>query len=154
MTVIGLDPGPEFSGTILWDGHRILEKYYHDTDRTLQWLYAMRHGDNPPMLVLEKVVSYGMILGQTTLETIYCSGRFAEAYGNHMVYRMPRLEVKQHICHNGGAKDGNIRQAIIDRLGGKDKAIGKKASPGVLYGVSGDLWAALALAITFLDTHK
>ena len=49
-------------------------------------------------------------------------------------------------------KAENIRTAILDRFGGKDSAIGKKANPGVLYGLSGDCWSALAIAITFHET--
>jgi hypothetical protein len=40
------------------------------------------------------------------------------------------------------AKDANIRQALIDKLG----AVGTKKAPGPLYGISGHLWAALAVA--------
>jgi hypothetical protein len=47
------------------------------------------------------------------------------------------------------AKDANIRQALIDIYGGNDKAIGNKKTPGPLYGIKGDLWAALAVAVTF-----
>lgn len=36
-------------------------------------------------------------------------------------------------------------------LPGKEKAIGKKATPGPLYGVVGDEWAALAVAVTWWD---
>ncbi|MBV8782506.1 MAG: hypothetical protein JO353_14005, partial [Phycisphaerae bacterium] len=50
------------------------------------------------------------------------------------------------------AKDGNIRQALIDRFGPtKERAIGKKKSPGPLYGMSGDCWSALAVAVTYAD---
>jgi hypothetical protein len=86
-------------------------------------------------------------------ETVYWSGRFAEAYGAARVDRVPRLKVKLHLCHDSRAKDGNIRQAILDRFGGKDQAIGRKAAPGPLYGIAGDVWAALALAIAWWDTH-
>ncbi len=75
----------------------------------------------------------------------------AEAYGADRVARIKRLEVKIHLCHDSRAKDANIRQAILDRFGGKEKAIGRMATPGPLMGVSGDLWAALAVAITFWD---
>lgn len=39
--------------------------------------------------------------------------------------------------------------ALIDRFGGKDAAIGRKATPGPLYGITKDLWSALAIAITY-----
>jgi len=43
---------------------------------------------------------------------------------------------------------------LIDRyggVGGKRAAIGLKASPGPLHGVSKDVWAALAVAVTYAD---
>ena len=50
-------------------------------------------------------------------------------------------------------RDANIRQALIDRYGpGKDRAIGRKLSPGPLYGLSGDCWSALAVAVTTTET--
>ncbi len=41
----------------------------------------------------------------------------------------------------------NIRQALIDRFGPP----GKKKAPGATYGLSGDMWSALAVAVTFTD---
>jgi hypothetical protein len=76
--------------------------------------------------------------------------RICEALGDEPV-RVKRIEVKSHICHSAKANDANIRQALIDRYNGKDAAIGKKAKPGPLYGVSGDMWAALAVGLTVLD---
>ena len=102
--------------------------------------------------VIEQVASYGMPVGEEVFETVFWSGRFAEAYGAARVKRMPRLKVKMHLCHDSRAKDGNIRQAVIDRFGGAS-AIGKKATPGPLYGVSGDVWAALALALTYAEAR-
>jgi hypothetical protein len=54
------------------------------------------------------------------------------------------------LCGATKAKDSNIRQAIMDRYGSaREKAIGRKATPGPLYGVSKDIWAAIGVAITF-----
>jgi hypothetical protein len=58
-----------------------------------------------------------------------------------------RMKVKMHLCGNSRAKDGNIRQALIDRLG----APGKKKAPGPTFGVVADQWQALALAVTVWD---
>lgn len=150
MTCIGLDPGTELHAAIIWDGNKILEKLYRDTDFIIAWLYAMRTGQDPPPLVIERIVPYGKPIGESTMETIFCSGRFTEAYGSHRTYRMTRLEVKQYLCHNGNAKDGHIRRALIDRLG----PIGTKKRPGPLHGVSGDLFAALAVAVTWHDLNR
>lgn len=62
-------------------------------------------------------------------------------------YRLPRLQVKPHLFRNSRAKDANIRAALLDRFGGREVAIGRKAAPGPLDGVHGDLWASVALAI-------
>ena len=59
----------------------------------------------------------------------------------------------QKSCKRLHALSMNIRQALIDRFGGKEKAIGLKKTPGPLYGISSHAWAALALAITYSDLH-
>ena len=51
------------------------------------------------------------------------------------------------VCGSARAKDANIRQAIIDRCGGPESI--KKGGP--LYKVSGDVWSALAVALTWCD---
>ena len=48
------------------------------------------------------------------------------------------------------AKDSNIRQALIDRFG----PVGTKKNPGWFYGVSKDVWAAIAVGgVTFHDLY-
>lgn len=89
-----------------------------------------------------------------------------------------RKDVKLAICEDPRAKDANIRQALIDRYGGESVAIGGVKCPkckgkgwfgtgrptcpecagkrwlhppGPLYGMRRDVWAALAVGITFLE---
>lgn len=159
MTCIAIDPGNEESAMLIWNGSSIENAWYCLNDEIVSRLRTW--GARPRIsaigrvpLVIEQIASYGMAVGETTFETVFWSGRFAEAYGMDAVHRIKRLEVKLHLCHDSRAKDGNIRQAILDRFGGKEKAIGRKASPGVFYGVSGDLWAALAVAITWHDKNS
>lgn len=104
-------------------------------------------------LVIEKIANMGMTVGASVFETCYWSGRFAEAYdpSGENVHRITRNEVKIHICGTPRAKDPQIRQAIIDRFGGKEKAIGKRGSEGIFYGVKSHSWQALAVGITYLD---
>lgn len=151
MIVIGLDPGPVNSAIVAWDGTRIYQNILYKMSNALiiEWL----RGPSMWPLVIEQVASFGMPVGAEVFETVFWSGRFAEAYGIRNVHRLTRIQIKNHICHSSRAKDGNIRQAIIDRCGGKEKAVGRKASPGILYGVSGDLWSALAVAITWWDLN-
>jgi hypothetical protein len=109
------------------------------------------------VLAIEMVASYGMAVGATVFETCVWSGRFIERWlvsdkRRPEPVRVHRKEVKIHLCGSMRAKDANIRQALIDRYGGKESAIGKKANPGPLYGMSGDCWSALAVAITAAET--
>ncbi len=103
-------------------------------------------------VVIEKIASYGMAVGEEVFETVFWSGRFAEAAQAEgaRVVRIPRLEVKLQICRDSRAKDANIRQALIDRWGGK--AATKKG--GALHGVSKDVWAALAVGVTYQETRR
>lgn len=101
-------------------------------------------------VVVEMVASYGMPVGREVFETVYWIGRFCQAAGNHE--RMYRGQVKDHLCRSRKANDAAIRQALLDRFGpGKDKAVGVKKSPGPLYGIKGDEWAALAVAVCAFD---
>ena len=101
-------------------------------------------------VVIEMIASYGLAVGAEVFETCVFIGRFMQA-ATSPVYRLFRLEIKNHLCHSSRANDANIRQALIDRFGGKDKAIGCKKTPGVLYGVRADIWAALGVACTWHD---
>lgn len=151
MRVLGLDPGPEKSAMVLWDGS-LYSHLYAGNEEILAALKAearMAPVRPAPQLVIEKIASFGMPVGAEVFETVFWSGRFAEAYGIHSVDRVTRGEVKMHLCHSMRAKDGNVRQALIDRFG----AVGSKNKRGPLYGMAGDLWSALAVAVTWYDQH-
>ncbi len=47
------------------------------------------------------------------------------------------------------AKDANISQALRDRFGEK----GTKAHPGWFYGVSKDVWSAIAVGVAYYDMY-
>jgi hypothetical protein len=144
VTIAGIDPGPVASALVVFDGERISDSTYQANDFILRELN--RHAGKWP-LAIEKIACFGMPVGAEVFETVYWSGRFAQAYGVEHVERITRIEVKMHLCHNTRAKDGNIRQALIDRFG----KLGTKKNPGPLYGISGDLWSALAVAVTQYD---
>jgi len=148
VVVLAIDPGPTESAYVMWSGDQVLAYAKVRNDNLVLLLL------NPPreveQAVIEKVASFGMPVGAEVFETVYWSGVFAHAFGLARVDRITRNEIKNHLCHSSRAKDGNIRQALIDRFGGP-AAIGKKASPGPLYGLAGDCWSALAVAVTWWD---
>lgn len=117
---------------------------------------ALRQVEADPSghLAIEMIASYGMAVGSEVFDTCIWIGRFIQAW-NGPYTQVFRKDVKMHLCGQTKAKDANVRQALIDRFGpGKDKAIGTKKNPGPLYGISGDIWAALAVAVTHYDKTK
>jgi hypothetical protein len=156
MTVLAIDPGPEQSAWVLWDGEEVMGHAKADNGT----IRSDFQSGNMLMLgysnvVFEQVASYGMAVGADVFETCVWTGRLWEvaAGSGHPVSRLPRKDVKLHLCGQTRAKDSNIRQALLDRFGGKEKAIGRKKAPGPLYGLKADEWQALALAVTFYDQH-
>lgn len=154
MRVLAVDPGYEESAFVLWDGH-IIDHGIVGNEEFLARLRA-EVGLHPScVLAVEKIESMGMAVGRTVFETVFVSGRFAEAWHPLRVDRVSRHEVKLHICGSRKAKDAEIRQALIDRFGPtKEKAIGKTKTPGPLFGIKSHEWAALAVALTWHDQHS
>jgi hypothetical protein len=146
--ILAVDPGPTESA-YLWLRDGMPTEFAKESNEVV--LEICQDAEIYP-LTIEKVASYGMPVGAEVFETVFWSGRFAQAYGGE-VSRIPRTDVKMHLCHTiKGVNDSVIRQALIDRYGpGKEVAIGTKKQPGPLYGIKADCWAALALAVTFWD---
>jgi len=149
MNVLAIDPGPTESAYVIWDGERITDKGKQTNHNVL---YLLSHPDvfaiSPDCLIIEQIKSYGMAVSDSIFDTVYWSGRFCEAWGARGFFdRIPRMDVKMYLCHSSRAKDSNIRQALIDRFGEP----GTKRNQGITYGLKADLWAAFALAVTWLD---
>lgn len=155
MKLLAIDPGTTGSGWVLFAHGKVLDsgvmsnvdlrRRINERSFGLTWADAV---------AIEMVASFGMAVGAETFRTVWWAGRFADCWfdqtGN-LPIEIFRKEVKLHLCGNAKAKDKNIRQALIDLYGGeggKDAAIGKKANPGPLYGVSSHAWSALAVAVT------
>lgn len=148
MTILAIDPGPTESAYVVWDGERITWKG-KETNADMLTIIGNAKLDHHTRCCIEMIASYGMAVGAEVFETCVWIGRFMEAFGAERCDRIPRIQIKNHICHSSRAKDGNIRQALIDRLG----LVGTKKAQGPLFGVSGDVWSALAVAVTWADTH-
>lgn len=160
MLILGIDPGTEQSAFVVLDTKTmdILNKGIYDNDEIFNRVFAIPYPETKHIgiVAIEMVASYGMPVGQTTFETVFWIGRFYEMFLNHTDADIERYfkksDINPTICFNAGAKDANIRQALIDMYpatgGGKTPQVGTKAKPGPLYGVSKDIWAALAVAVT------
>lgn len=146
--VLGIDPGNKQSAFVLFDGARVLD---HDLLPNASLLTRLRTRDfgGEFLAVIEQIESFGMAVGAEVFETVFWSGRFAQAAGRFD--RVTRKAVKLHLCQTLRAKDPNIRQALLDRFGGTAAALGRKTAPGPLRGLASHRWAALAVAVTYWD---
>ena len=146
--ILAIDPGPAQSAW-LYHGMDELDFGISENEKLLD---CLRKGSDYRIdrVVIENVESFGMAVGKEVFATVFWSGRFAEAVQPVPVMLIGRKAVKIALCGSMRAKDANIRAALIDRYGGAS-AIGKKASPGPLYGIHADVWSALAVAVTYTD---
>ena len=127
----------------------------------------------PSHIAVEMIASYGMAVSKSIFDTCVWIGRFIEEWGARKYERQAdargidrwidlgngsllfRKEIVKHLCGSSHAKDSNVRQAVLDRFpasgGGKTPQVGTKDQPGPLYGVSKDLWSAIAVALCYAD---
>jgi hypothetical protein len=153
VILLAIDPGPTESAWVLYDDvFRIPLRWAKEPNGVLR--QALPAAER---LAIEMIASYGMPVGAEVFETCVWIGRLVERHlefggGFKFVYRR---DVKLHLCHDSRARDANVRQALIDRYGGQGKAIGsKKLGTGPLHGIAGDVWSALAVAVTAAETSS
>jgi len=183
MRVLAIDPGTTKSGWCLLEDGVPTKWAWADNESLVSMIFGLQKDQTA--LVIEDVGNYGTPMGRDTIETIKWMGRFDQSYvdmtildcRSQVTYIM-RPTIKTHLCGVASAKDGNVRQALIDRFGGDEVAIGGKkcqtckgkgwkgagrpvceecngdkyeTPPGVLHGISGHAWSALAVGVTYLD---
>lgn len=157
LGTLAIDPGPAMSGWCIVVGSQVMESGVMPNAEILDLV------SGPPAmyatLAIEMIASYGMPVGKEVFETCLWIGRFVQAWHSpESVKLIYRKNVKMHLCGTTKAKDGNVRQAIIDLYpasgGGATPQIGTKAQPGPLYGVSSHAWPAIGVALTVQATSE
>lgn len=140
--ILAIDPGPAESAYVIFD---VARNEIEDKEIIPNYdlLVRLREADFD-RIAIEMVASYGMPVGREVFETCVWIGRFIqtsaiEGFPVHLIYRK---DVKMALCGNLRAKDANIRQVLLDMLG-KEKT----------KGVHKDMWSALAVAMTYIQTH-
>jgi len=149
--ILAIDPGTTHSGWCLYSDSAVRNSGVMENSCLIGVIQMS--DDAADFLAIEMIASYGMSVGKDVFETVRWIGRYQQAWiAPDDVMLIYRKDVKMHLCGTMKAKDGNIRQAIIDLFpatgGGKVPQIGVKSNPGPLYGVSSHAWAAVAVAIT------
>jgi len=153
--VFAIDPGDKQSAYLVYDpaARKPLDFGIVLNEKLLDII----NSSGADELAIEMVASYGMPVGKSVFETCVWIGRFVECWvqarDKPFTY-VYRTDVKMHLCKQTKARDSNIRQAIMDRYGSTRKeALGVKKNPGPLYGISKDVWSALAIAITHAERN-
>jgi len=161
--ILAIDPGNVQSGYVLveHDGdeiRRVLEVGKIDNIDVFRVLRKSISFDGVDVAI-EMIAGMGMPVGQEVFDTCFWIGRFWEvatlARGVCNLKKIFRREEKLNLCGIMNAKDANIRQALVDRYAPRQPNYGKgtKKNPGFFYGFSADMWAAMAVAVTYFDKY-
>ena len=152
-TILAIDPGSKESGYVLWDMDSLRAlSLAHCPNEIIERMIDKESVDTTNCVAIERIRGYGIVAGDDTFDTCEWVGVFKKAaeIRGIPVYLIPRKDIKRHLCGNTTTNDKYIRQALIDRYG----IPGTKKAPGPLYGITGHLWAALAVAVVCADKIK
>jgi hypothetical protein len=160
-TIFAIDSGPTTCGAVL----------YHPIASRVLWAanklpvedaveLARAKARDGLLVAIERVQSQGQA-GASLLRTSEVVGRLQQAAlvgCDDAVLRgrppvlLYRSEVLRALDVTGrGNRDKMVRARLIELHGGsKEAAVGRKATPGPLYGVAGHAWQALGLAVAVL----
>ena len=155
MRILAIDPGNVDTGyAILQLPEFQLLEFGKTSNEAL--LGRFKAPLNVDAIAIEMVASYGMAVGKEVFETCVWIGRFTQALLGQNIHYVYRREEKLALCHDSKARDSNIRQALIDRYAKHDFKNGKgvKANPDVFYGVSKDVWQAIAVGVTHYEKQQ
>jgi len=162
MRILACDPGNMRSAFVVYDAssHGVVDKWLLPNSEAINKMRKRIAGSGVDVFVIEMLGNMGAQVGKTTFETAAWAGRFVEAACQlGCSYRMLyRTSIKTMLTNSSRSNDSHVRRAVMERFpmtgGGKDPAVGTKSNPGPLYGVSKDLWAALAVAIAYCDVKQ
>ena len=158
--ILAIDPGNTKSGYVLaeYDEHDItrVPRVGKVENEEMMQIIAEDAESEKIDFVIEKIAGMGMAVGQEVFDTCIWTGRFwqlAAERGFRTMQYIYRREEKLCLCGSARAKDANIRQALADRYapGKPNYGKGTKKSPGFFFGLSADMWAAMAVATTYYD---
>lgn len=152
MRILAIDPGTDKSAYVITDGKTPVEHGILDNEAMLMLVQRKAY----EWLAIEMIASYGMPVGKEVFETCVWIGRFIDRWTQEWggpYLQVLRKDVKMHLCGSvKGVNDAVVRQALIDLYprtgGGATPQIGIKDKPGPLFGLSKDVWSALAVAVT------
>ncbi len=161
MNIIAIDPGPELSALVAYDPltRLPLDMRLIATTDALAWLrradpddYGVLAVEYTPPYTLQTASGQGFVPSQVVATAIEI-GAMREAWCGAFAL-VSRLDVKKHLLGKTSGNDAMVAAALVDRYGGTLAAAkGTKRARGPLYGIKRDLWAALAVAVTWCESR-
>lgn len=130
------------------DNNTILAAFIEPNDVFIESLERWYYSASEPVIICEMIASYGMPVGKEVFDTCIFIGQLLNTFPKML--RVTRNSVKNAVCHSSKANDANIRQALIDIYGPP----GTKKNPGPTFGVTKDMWAALAVVTAYKENCK
>jgi hypothetical protein len=145
FSVLAIDPGTHQSGYVVFlKGGGVLKAGVLPNAEIMD---VIRKSD-ADLLAIERIVSYGMAVGQETFDTCIWTGRMMEVWPcPDEVLLIERKVVKKYVCGKSSVGDPEVRAGLIKMVGPS----GSKRAPGPTYGVTSHAWAALGVAVTALS---
>jgi len=162
VIVLGIDPGPETHGAVLYDSdaRRVL---WSSKAAATEAISESLIDHAPDDVVIERPAAMGAlgvgIVGHM-LDTAWSAGELAQMVRADAidVHTMTRREVLRNlgVLSGKGSSDSRVRAACIadHETPGGPPAVGRKATPGPLYGVSSHAWQALGLVLAWLERQR
>jgi len=155
MRVWAIDPGPEQSGwvVILGEPERP-EVLAHGLTPNADLLGMLRAAPRVHLVAIERIVPWARQAGHALVDTCVWIGRFWQAAedAGARVLLVPRNDVARWLTGDRQAPKRAVRDELVHRYGpGRERAVGRKAAPGPLYGLRVHEYDALALACYVAD---
>jgi hypothetical protein len=161
--ILSIDPGPELSAIVELsrpEGEPPVVAPYNQEDNEIV-LQMLKHISGDVHVVIERIEARAQPFGWDTRNTCEWATHFYRRAKdlNVDVHWLTRSKVRTHLGGVVTTTATQVEQITMDRFGpGRRAAIGTAKDPGPLFCMSPKskwkhAWAALALAITWEETH-
>ena len=162
MVIVGVDPGPVTHGAVIYDSvtRRVLW-----SDKSADWMSIMDESEAHEVerAVIERPAAMGGLgTGKVghMLDTAWEGGRMVANFqlAGIPTHELTRRQVLRElgVMSGTGSADSRVRRACIadHQTPGGPLAVGYKATPGPLYGVSSHAWQALGAVLAWLESQR
>ena len=150
--IIGIDPGPRESALCVLNNLDIIASAYGENHEIRSVLFSEIIRGHGVYLAVEKPVCRKWA-GVEVSDTAIVSGIFigiaiSSGLRSENAFLITRSKIRWHICNSKKANDSMIRKKLIEQF---NPEYNLHHNAGVLKGVTGDIWQALAVAVTCRD---